>query len=189
MNILILNASPRRNGRISRLVAAFAEAAAQRHSVRSLFLPDLKIQDCESCGKCLESGHCAIRDDIVVVEDAILEADLIVFATPTHWANVSVHMLRLFERLSGFLMGKGATGYPYARNAKGKRAYVFVTCGTPWPWSVLFGESEGCIGRIREVCKYSGIKIVRKLVVPGTDHMDGILDKCVRRARRLGEWV
>lgn len=187
MNILILNASPRRNGRISHLVTAFAEAAAHEHSVQNLFLPDLKIRDCESCGKCLESGRCIIRDEIAVVEEAILQADLIVFATPTHWANVSVHLLRLFERLSGFLMGKTKRGYPFARNAKGKRAIVFVTCATSWPWSVLFGESEGCIGRIREVCKYSGIKIVRKLVVPGTDHMDGILDKCVRRARHLGE--
>jgi multimeric flavodoxin WrbA len=187
VNILILNASPRRNGRMSQLVAAFAEEAGHKNAVRTIFLPDLKVRDCVGCGQCQTLGHCVVRDDIVLVEDAIKWADIVVFASPTHWANVSVHMLRVFERLSGFLMGKTKNGYPVARNAKGKRAIVFVTCGTPWPWSVLFGESEGCISRIKEVCKYSGMKVVRKLVVPGTDKMDGILDKCVLHARNLGK--
>jgi len=171
---------------MSQLVAAFADEVGRKHAVNTLFLPDMKIRDCASCGRCQELGHCAVRDDIAIVEDGISQADIVVFATPTHWANVSVYLLRVFERLSGFLMGKTKGGYPVARNAKGKRAFVFVTCGTPWPWSVLFGESEGCIGRIREVCKYSGMKIKRKLVVPGTDKMDGILDECIAEARKLG---
>ena len=185
MNILVLNASPRREGRVSQLAAAFAEAALAKHAVRTLFLPDLSIRDCMSCGQCRELGHCAVRDDIALVEDSIRWADLIVFATPTHWANVSAQLLRVFERLSGFLIGP-AKGYPKARAAKGKKAILFVTCGTPWPWSVLFGETGGCIGRIREVCRYSGIRIVHKLIVPGTDRMDGIFSRSLDRARRLG---
>ena len=188
MNILILNASPRRDGRLSRIVEAFSCEASINHEVRTLFLPDLAIRDCISCGKCQSLGHCSIRDDITIVEDAIIKADLIVFASPTHWANVSAHLLRVFERLSGFLLAS-TKGYPRARAAKGKRAMIFVTCGTPWPWSVLFGETEGCIDRIREVCKYSGIKITRKLVVPGTNDMDGILDSVLKRARALGRRV
>lgn len=186
MNILILNASPKRDGRVSLLADAFASGARARHEVVTLHLSELAIRDCVSCGKCQSLGHCAIRDDIALVEGAILRADLIIFATPTHWANVSASLLRVFERLSGFLIGP-ARGFPKARAAKGKRAMILLTCGTPWPWSQLFGQTGGAIRSIREVCKYSGIRIVRKLIVPGTNGMDGVAEKLLQKARAIGE--
>ncbi|MFA5256912.1 MAG: flavodoxin family protein [Opitutales bacterium] len=185
MNILILNASPRRDGTVSRLVAAIAEGAQERHSVRSIFLPDLNIRDCASCGRCIELGHCAVRDDIAIVEEAILAADLIVLASPTHWSGVSAHMLRVFERLVGFLIDKREFP-PAPRCAKGRQALLVTACGAPWPFNVIGRQSRGCIWQMKRVCRSAGIEVIGSFVLAGSRRKGGVPEKLFDKARALG---
>jgi len=64
-----------------------------------------KIRGCTACGKCFEkqNNRCAVKGDIV--NDCIekmLEADGIILASPTYFADVSSEMKALIDR-SGFV--------------------------------------------------------------------------------------
>jgi len=105
---------------------------------------------------CQEKGACVFRDDIEKIEDAIKRSDLIIWASPTHWANVSGLMLRVFERLFGFLIKEQPKGTPLKRNAKDKKAILVAACSTARPFNWIYNQSRSCISRMREICKWSG---------------------------------
>ena len=51
---------------------------------------------------------------------------------------------------------------------KGKKCILLSTCTTPWPWNIWFKQSRGAIRAMREICRYSGIKIVATIERGGT---------------------
>jgi multimeric flavodoxin WrbA len=64
-----------------------------------------RIQGCTACGGCVAAadGHCTLADDIVNdCIDSMREADGILLASPTYFADVSSEMKALIDR-SGFV--------------------------------------------------------------------------------------
>jgi len=190
VRILAINGSPQKNGRTSKILDEIIKGAKESdHECEIIYLVDLNIRDCTGCMSCQENGACVFRDDIEKIEEAIKRADLIIWASPTHWANVSGLMLRVFERLFGFLIKEQPKGTPLKRNAKGKKAILATACSTPWPFNWIFNQSRSCLGRMREICKYSGQEIVSTFVLPGTLIMKEIPDKYLIKAREIGRRI
>lgn len=188
MNVLIIKASPRKRGNTSRLADELAAGAAEAgHECRMLSLPDLNLRDCTGCLACQKQGACVFReDDIEQVELVVRWADLMVLATPTHWGNISGFLLRMFERLFGFLIRERYYRVPVALQAKGKQAIVVTACSTPWPFHWIFNQTRAVISRLREIGRYSGIRIVKTLVFPGTFGRTDIPQRYLERARQIG---
>jgi multimeric flavodoxin WrbA len=64
-----------------------------------------KIRGCTACGKCFENQdkQCAVRGDVANdCIDKMLEADGIILASPTYFADVSTELKALIDR-SGFV--------------------------------------------------------------------------------------
>ncbi len=188
MKILAIKGSPRRNGITSQIADAVLDGAASRGAeCRRIFLPDLKLRDCSGCRSCQQTTACVIRnDDIGKLEEAVTWADVIVFATPTHWGNLSGYMLRAIERLFGYLIVEQRSGFPLAQHAKGKKAVIVTACSTAWPWNWVFNQSRAVRSRFAEICRYSKITIVRTLVLPGTFDIKHVPDKYLEKARQAG---
>ena len=158
-----------------------------RHAVRVLALAEITLQDCRGCYACQERGACVFRkDDIALVEEAIQWADMLILATPTHWGNISGLLLRMFERLFGFLIRERPNAFPVALHAKGKKAVVITACSTAWPFNWVFNQTRAVKSRIKEVCRYSGIRVVGTVVYPGTLTKKDIPARYLERARRYG---
>ena len=88
MNVLILNASPRKNGNTKKIVDTFIE----KHTFENIVqfdLIDLKIGHCIGCLACSETGECPFNDDMQVLYDAVNKADLVVFSTPVYFNSVT----------------------------------------------------------------------------------------------------
>ncbi len=188
MNVLALNGSPKREGKVATLSGQILEGARTvGHRTEMIHLVDLSIADCTGCLVCQKTGGCVIRDDIGVVEEVISRADVIVWATPTHWGNMSGLMLRTVERLFGFFIEEQQRGMPLKRNAKGKGAILVTACSTPRPFHWIFNQSRATLGRLREVCRYSGQRILATVVLPGTLRMKGVPDGRLDRAKRVGK--
>ncbi len=186
MTIVILIASPRKDGTVARLAAAYAEGAREMgHEVAELFLPELSIRPCAACGRCIETGRCAVRDDIAKVEEALEGADKVVFATPTHYGNFSAPLLNTLERLVGFLVDKRVFP-PKPRTLLGKQAFVLVTCAAPWPFNRILGHSSGCVSALKEVCAQAGLVFEGALAAPGTGRPGFSIEKHAEKARRMG---
>lgn len=99
--ILILNGSPRKNGKTNSLVKAFTEGAESAgHEVRDLYLTGMNIHGCLACEACSRNGGtCVQRDDMDRVNEAYEWADVVVFASPMFWGTFSGQLKTTVDRL------------------------------------------------------------------------------------------
>ena len=187
--ILAIYGSPRKAGITSQLCGALVDGAERSgNRVIKIFLSELKLNNCTGCRKCQESGRCIIRnDDIEILEKGILEADIIVVACPTHWGNLTGYILTVFERLFGFLIKEQKFGFPIAVNAKGKKAIIITSCSTSWPFNYIFNQSRSVVSRLKEIFRYSKVKIIKKIILSGTFNMKTVPEKYLIKTRKYGE--
>lgn len=97
--ILIITTSLRRGSNSDALAEQFAKGAAQAgHSVETLSLRDKNLQFCRGCLACQSTGKCVIRDDVAPMLEQIRTADVLVFATPIYFYEMSGQMKVLLDR-------------------------------------------------------------------------------------------
>lgn len=128
--------SPRKGGNSDILVERFLEgAAAAQAETKKFFLADLNINQCSGCytGCMTRPGQrCAtFRDDMDMLIEALVGADLVIFASPLYCSCYSAIMARFFERLLPLwhVEQSGEPGTPQAfrflsNPAKGKKAVI-----------------------------------------------------------------
>jgi Multimeric flavodoxin WrbA len=99
MKIVVINSSPR--GKLSNtnvMVSAFLKGAktAGAETV-NIFLAEKEIKHCKGCHACWIKGpnQCVIYDDMQGILECMGTANIIVFATPVYFSNIS-GMLKVF---------------------------------------------------------------------------------------------
>lgn len=98
-NILIISASFRENSNSEALVDAFAEGARSAgHDVRKISLRGKEMAFCRGCFACLKTGRCVIADDAPEITAAMHDADVIAFATPIYYYEMSGQLKTLLDR-------------------------------------------------------------------------------------------
>lgn len=106
MKVVAFSGSARKDGNTAILVdAVFKELKKEKIKTELVQLAGKKIRGCIACGKCFENQdkRCAVKADIL--NDCIekmLEADGIILASPTYFADVSPEIKALIDR-SGFV--------------------------------------------------------------------------------------
>ena len=99
--ILIVSASPRKNSNSEALALAFAEGARSAgHEVDFVSLRGKEVNFCRGCFVCQEKLRCVIRDDADAVCQKALGADVLVFATPIYYYEMSGQLKTLLDRLN-----------------------------------------------------------------------------------------
>ncbi len=101
-NIVILNGSPRKNGNTSALVRAFTKGAEDMgHAVTEFFLDSMDIHGCKGCfgGDSSRECPCVQKDDMDKIYPAVKKSDVIVFATPLYYWNMSGQIRTASDRL------------------------------------------------------------------------------------------
>lgn len=98
--VLILSSSPRRGGNSDLLCDRFSSGAKETgNNVEKIFLKDKKINYCTGCGTCIDrKGKCSQKDDMAEVLDKMVEADVIVMATPVYFYTMCGQMKTLIDR-------------------------------------------------------------------------------------------
>jgi len=106
MKVVAFNGSARKDGNTAILARrVFEELEGEGIETEMVQLAGEKIRGCTACRSCIanKDRRCAIDDDIV--NDCIakmIEADGIILASPTYFADVSAEMKALIDR-SGFV--------------------------------------------------------------------------------------
>ena len=168
MNILIINGSPRKKGLISQMLSIMeSEAELRDNIVQKVYTNDLSIKPCIGCMACRTKGKCVLgEDDSQRVLKMMQQADAIIMGAPCYWGNIPGQMKLLFDRIVYGMM-RDTPRFPEPL-MKGKKCILISTCTTPWPWNILFKQSRGAIRAMREICRYSGFKIVVTIERGGT---------------------
>lgn len=169
MNILILNASPRRKGNISSLLGVMEEEALRQGvHVDTIHVPDLKVRACTGCMTCRSRQTCVLPDDDAHrIAEMIKACDVLVIGAPCYWGNMPGQLKVLFDRMVYAMMGETPRGLPQPLH-KGKQAIVISTCTTPYPFNILFNQSRGTVKALREILKWSGFRIKAAIERGGT---------------------
>lgn len=187
MNILVLNASPRKNGTVANLLQMVVDGIDGNHRVEWINLYDLKMKPCVACMKCRPDQECVLpRDDAQIVGRKINDADGLIVGTPTHWGNMSAQLKLLFDRNVPVFMGESPNGMPIPHQ-KGKPTVIVTACSTPWPFNFIAAESRGALRAVHEVLHYGGYRLLGRIVKPGTKTKPAISDRLSKKARTLGK--
>ncbi|MGP8313093.1 flavodoxin family protein [Enterocloster aldenensis] len=97
--VLVISTSLRRTSNSEALADAFAKGAQSAgHEVEMVRLEDKTIAFCKGCFACLKTGSCVIRDDAVEIAEKMHDANVIVFATPVYYYEMSGQMKTLLDR-------------------------------------------------------------------------------------------
>ena len=99
--VLIVSTSPRAHSNSEALANAFAEGArAAGHEAEVISLRDRTVNFCRGCFVCQEKLRCVIRDDADEICQKALQADVLVFATPIYYYEMSGQLKTLLDRLN-----------------------------------------------------------------------------------------
>lgn len=97
--VLILSTSPRIGGNSDILAGEFARGAADAgNEVEKICLADKAIGFCHGCLACQKTQRCVIRDDAGAIVQKMLTADVIAFATPIYYYEMSGQMKTMLDR-------------------------------------------------------------------------------------------
>lgn len=115
MNIVVLSGSPRKGANTDIMVEAFAETAREGgHTVEVIRVASKKIAGCLGCQYCFtHEGACVQRDDMIGVVESLQDADMVVFASPIYWFDITAQEKAAIDRLYAFC----ATGFPFTKTA------------------------------------------------------------------------
>lgn len=109
MNLLVLCGSPRKSGNTEIMANAFAETARENgHEVNVVYASSTRPNPCLACGYCRNNeGECIQQDDMQSVYPLLDEADLVVFASPVYYFNLSAQIKIMLDRF----YAKGGVGF------------------------------------------------------------------------------
>ena len=97
--VLVISTSVRGNSNSEKLAEAFADGAkAAGNEVELISLKNKTIAFCKGCLACQQTGHCVIKDDANAITDKMLEADVIAWATPIYYYEMSGQMKTMIDR-------------------------------------------------------------------------------------------
>ena len=97
--VLIISTSPRKNGNSEILADEFARGAKEAGNiVEKISLCDKTVSFCKGCLACQKTQRCVINDDVNMITEKMLSAEVIVFATPVYFYEMCGQMKTLLDR-------------------------------------------------------------------------------------------
>jgi len=99
VRVLGIFGSPRKGGNTERLLEEALKGAEQAGArVDRLRLADLNISPCRECHGCDLTGQCIIQDDMLNVFPKLLEADILILASPIFFYGITAWAKALVDR-------------------------------------------------------------------------------------------
>lgn len=120
--VLIISGSPRKGGNSDLLCDEFMRGALEAgHRAEKVRLQELKISGCRACYGCRNTGVCVQKDDMEALLEKMVQADVIVLATPVYFYSMDGQMKTMIDRtLPRYTEITGKEFYFVATAADGK---------------------------------------------------------------------
>ena len=154
MKITVLNGSPRKQNTTA-MSEAFAEGArAAGHEVEVLQVGKMKINGCLACEYChgKGAGQCVQKDDMEKVMPAYKDCDMIVFASPIYYFDMTAQLSAAIQRVY-------AIGMP----TKATKAALLLSSASPNPF-------EGAIATYKTMIGYMGLEDAGIITAAGEEN-------------------
>lgn len=152
MRITILNGSPRPGGNTEIMAHAFEKGALEAgHEVTLINLAGKKVAGCLGCQYCFaHDGECVQKDDMADILKVIDQTDLLVFASPIYWFDITAQLKSVIDRM----YARAKIGFHLRKTAL-----------------LLDSASEGvynaALAQYKAMCVYLRWESVGELCIPG----------------------
>ena len=101
--VLIISSSPRKGGNSDSLCREFERGALEAgHQVEYVRLAEKNIGYCTGCYACHKMGKCFQDDDMNELQQSLLNADVLVLATPVYFYSMSAQLKTFVDRMTPF---------------------------------------------------------------------------------------
>ena len=99
--VIVISTSLRAGSNSDMLAHKFAEGArASGNEVETVSLRGKEIRFCVGCLSCQRTGACVFNDDVPAIMDKVLHADVVCWATPIYYYEMSGQMKTLIDRMN-----------------------------------------------------------------------------------------
>jgi len=154
MKIAVLNGSPK-VGNTAAMVDAFAKGAREAgHEVEILHVGRMKINGCLACEYCHGKGEgkCVQKDDMEKVMPAYKEADMVVYASPIYYFDMTAQISAAIQRV-----------YAIGKPAKASKAALLLSAASPNPY-------DGAIATYKSMLAFMGIEDAGIITASGEEN-------------------
>jgi len=185
MKVLGLFGSPRRGGNTEILLEeALKGAEREGAEIERLYLSDLKITPCTECHGCDETGDCVILDEMQKIYPKLLEADIIILASPIFFYGVTAWAKALIDRSQALWAKKYLVNDPSMGKRGKRRKGFFISVGATKGQKVF----EGAILTVKYFLDALNAEYTGELLYRGVDGKGEILKhpKALEQAREAG---
>ncbi len=133
MKVVSIIGSPRKRGNSAYLSEVFCQAVQDTGAeVETFFLNELAFKGCQACMSCKgKTEKCAVKDDLTQVLDAVLDCDVLVFASPVYFGDVTAQAKAFIDRTFSFLVPEYAKKENPSRLGPGKKMIFILPQGQP----------------------------------------------------------
>ena len=130
---------------------------------------EMNIRFCRGCKQCYVDGKCVQSDDVEMLVQKIVQADYVVIAAPSYWADVPGQLKTFFDRNTPY----GDTNPNRILKAEKpiKGIAIAVRAG------VRQAENELILNAIEHYYGHLGIQTVKRISIRETDTLDDLLAK------------
>lgn len=116
--VVVISASLRANSNSDALAQQFVKGAQEAgNEVEYISLRGKKLGFCIGCMACQKTGKCFMDDDANAIADQVLNADVVAWATPIYYYEMSGQMKTLIDRMNSM----------YPKNYKFRDIYLMTT--------------------------------------------------------------
>ena len=98
--VLILSGSPRKGGNSDILCDQFAQGAQEAgNTVEKIRVAVKKVAPCSGCYYCRDhGGECVHKDDMAEILQKMIDADVIVLASPVYFYSINAQLKAVIDR-------------------------------------------------------------------------------------------
>src|SRR5574344_2519001 len=122
--VIVISTSLRAGSNSDMLAEQFAEGAkASGNEVEKISLRGKEIKFCVGCLSCQHTGACVFKDDVPAIMEKVLNADVVCWATPIYYYEMSGQMKVLIDRMNAM----------YSLDYKFRDVYMLTTAAEDEP--------------------------------------------------------
>ena len=175
--VLIISTSIRNGSNSERLAHEFEKGAKDAgNAVDFVSLKDKNIAFCKGCFACQKLHKCVINDDANAIADKICESDVVVWASPIYYYEMTGQMKTLIDRCNSL----------YSRDYKFKEVYFLAVAQEDEKYT-----PEKAIGGLQGwIDCFEGVEFKKTLFVGGVNEPNEIENnKKLTEAYEMGKIV
>jgi multimeric flavodoxin WrbA len=98
--VLLICASPRKNGNTSQVLEACADVIEENGlETETVYLKGEKIESCRACGRCARIHRCKIEDGLNEIIDKIRASEGLIVGTPVYFGTARGDLMAALQRI------------------------------------------------------------------------------------------